>query len=126
MGAATRVTCVEHSDSESNFGLQEVHPGLDDLSDEPTEASSEEQDGGSGIDGDDVESGAWGHGEVVSLRSLPNYKFDPDEHFENVCVTGADGANAASSSAAVAHPSAGVSHGRKQTKLPCLFNCLLQ
>ena len=44
-------------DSESDFDLQEVTHGLDGLSDEPTETSSEEPDGGPWVDGDDVESG---------------------------------------------------------------------
>ena len=54
-----------------------------------------------------------GHGEVVSLRSLSDYKFDPDEAFADVCVTGADGAGAASS-AAVSHAS---SKGKPQSPL---------
>ena len=57
----------------------------------------------------------WGHGEVVSLRSLPDYKFEPDEAFADVCVTGADGA-AAAPSAAVAHASSSVSNVKRQTK----------
>ena len=44
-----------------------------------------------------------------------DHKFDPDEHFEDVCITGADGDNAASSSA-VAHACASVSSVKKQTK----------
>ena len=61
----------------------------------------------------------WSQGDVVSLRSLPDYKFDPEEHFEDVCVKGADGANAASS-AAVAHASAVASNATKQMKLTSL------
>ena len=62
----------------------------------------------------------WGEGEVVCLRSLPDYKLDPEDHFEDVCVTGADGANAASS-AAVAHASASVSNTKRQLKLTSFF-----
>ena len=62
----------------------------------------------------------WGHGEVVSLRSLPEYKFDPDEHVTDVCVTGADGAGAAPS-AAVAHASSSVSNVKKQTTITAFF-----
>ena len=40
------VGCMEHSDSTSDFGLQEVDPGLYDLSDEPSETSIEEGDSG--------------------------------------------------------------------------------
>ena len=45
---------------------------------------------------------------------------DPEEHFDDVCVTGADGANAAASGA-VAHASAGVSNTKKQLKLTSFF-----
>ena len=62
----------------------------------------------------------WGHGEVVSLRSLPNYKFDPDEAFVDVCLTGADGAGAAPS-AAVAHVCSSVSNVKKQTTITAFF-----
>ena len=62
----------------------------------------------------------WGQGEVVSLRSLPDYKFDPEEHFDDGCVTGADGANAACS-AVVAHASASVSNTKKELKLTAFF-----
>ena len=62
----------------------------------------------------------WGEGQVVCLRSLPDYKFDPEEHFEDVCVTGADGDNAASS-AAVAHASASVSNTKRQLRLTSFF-----
>ena len=62
----------------------------------------------------------WGHGEVVSLRSLPDYKFDPDEAFADVCVTGADGAGAAPS-AAVAHASSSVSNVKRQTTTTAFF-----
>ena len=61
----------------------------------------------------------WGQGEVVSLCSLPDYKCDPEEHFDDVCVTGADGANRASS-AAVAHASGSVSNAKKQSCSVCL------
>ena len=37
---------MEHSDSESDFELQEVNPGLDGVSDEPSETSLEEPDQG--------------------------------------------------------------------------------
>ena len=60
----------------------------------------------------------WGHGEVVYLSSLPDYKFDPDEHFQDICVTGADGAGA--SSAAVALASASVGNVKKQTTIDSL------
>ena len=62
----------------------------------------------------------WGEGQVVCLRSLPDYKFDLEEHFEHVCVTGADGDNAASS-AAVALASASVSNTKRQLKLTSFF-----
>ena len=61
-----------------------------------------------------------GHGEVVSLRPLPDYKFDPDEAFADVCVTGADGAGAAPS-AAVAHASSSVSNVKRQTTITAFF-----
>ena len=62
----------------------------------------------------------WGHGEVVSLRSLPDYKFDPDEAFADACVTGADGAGAAPS-AAVSHASSSVSNVKRQTTITTFF-----
>ena len=62
----------------------------------------------------------WGHGEVVSLRSLPDHKFDPDEAFADVCVTGADGARAAPS-AAVAHASSSVSNVKRQNTITAFF-----
>ena len=52
--------------------------------------------------------------------SLPDYKFDPEEHFDDVCVTGGDGANAACS-AAVAHTSASVSNTKKQLRWTPFF-----
>ena len=42
--ALLSVGSMEHSDSESDFELQRVDPGLDGLSDEPSETSLEEQD----------------------------------------------------------------------------------
>ena len=62
----------------------------------------------------------WGHGEVESLRSLPEYKFDLDEDVIDVCVTGADGAGAAPSTA-VAHASGSVSNVKKQTTITAFF-----
>ena len=35
----------------------------------------------------------WGQGEVDSLRSIPNYTFHLEEHFDDISVTSADGAN---------------------------------
>ena len=58
--------------------------------------------------------------EVVSLRSLPDYTFDPDEAFADVCVTGADGAGAAPS-ADVAHASSSVSNVKRQTTITAFF-----
>ena len=44
---------MEHSDSESEFELQAVDPGLADLSDEPSETCVEEEnDGDNGNDTD--------------------------------------------------------------------------
>ena len=86
------VGSMGHSDSESDFELHAVHTVED----------------------------TWGHGEVVSLRSLPDYKFDPDEAFADVCVTGADGA-AAAPSAAVAHASSSVSNVKRQTTITAFF-----
>ena len=40
------VGCMEHSDSESDFELQAVDPGLADLSDELSETASEEENNG--------------------------------------------------------------------------------
>ena len=62
----------------------------------------------------------WGHGEVVGLRSLPNYTFGPDENFVDVRVRGADGAGAASS-AAVAHASTSASNVKKRPTITLLF-----
>ena len=49
---------------------------------------------------------------------LADYKFDPDEHVVDVCVTGVDGA-AGAPSAAVAHAS--VSTVKKQTTITSFF-----
>ena len=57
---------------------------------------------------------------VVYLRSLPDYKFVPDEHRQDVCVTGADGAGA-ESSAAVARTSASVGNVKKRTTIDSFF-----
>ena len=51
-----------------------------------------------------------------SHREIPPYKFDPDEHVVDVCVTGADGP-----SAAVAHASTCVSSVKKQTTITSFF-----
>ena len=121
------------SDSESDFELHTVHTVEDGFSDPPSDVPSEEPateddvEIGSDTDGADGAEKAfgqlgytWGHGEVVSLRSLPDYKFDPDEAFADVCVTGADGAGAAPS-AAVAHASSSVSNVKRQTTITAFF-----
>ena len=57
-----------------------------------------------------------GHGEVVSLSSPPDYKFDPNEAFVDVCATGGDGVGAAPS-AVVAHACSSVSNAKKRTTI---------
>ena len=52
--------------------------------------------------------------------NAPDYKFDPDEAFADVCVTGADGAGAAPS-ATVAHASSSVSNVKRQTTITAFF-----
>ena len=51
---------------------------------------------------------------------LLHYKFDPNEHVGDVCVTGVDGATTAPS-AAVAHASTSVSTVKKQTTITSFF-----